>query len=159
MSVERGWVAVPPGAGRSVTGASGDKMVIKVGGEDTAGLAAVFEQVCAPGSGPPIHIHHECAEMFYVLEGEFVFRVGNETVQAPTGTWLFVRAGLQHTYVNSGTNPGRVLFWTTPAARMVGWFSELAELPPGPRDPTAVQTIAQRHGVEVVGPPIDVKTV
>ena len=159
MSAERGWVAVLPGVGQTVTGASGDKMVIKASGEDTAGLAAVFEQVCAPGSGPPIHVHHECAEMFYVLEGEFVFKVGDETLKAPRGTWLFVRAGLPHSYANSGTNPARVLFWTTPAARMVGWFSDLAELPPGPRDPARVRTIAQRHGIDVVGPPIDLTTI
>ena len=62
---------VAPGEGRSIDlGAFG--MTVKASSGDTEGLFSLLEAEEPPGFGPPLHIHHDAAEAFYVLEGEYV---------------------------------------------------------------------------------------
>jgi quercetin dioxygenase-like cupin family protein len=158
MITDEGCVVVPPGEGSPVKGVSGEPTLIKATGDQTGGLVAALEQTTPPNSGPPVHIHHESAEMFYVLEGEFTFQAGADVFTATRGTFVFVPKGIPHTYVNSGAEPARVLFWFTPPARMVNYFKELAKLPPGPPEGSALQAIADRNGVTIVAPPLCVAT-
>lgn len=149
---------VLPGGGKPVKGLSGDPTVALAGGEETAGTVAVYEQVTAAGSGPPLHIHHECAEMFYVLEGELTLRIGSDVVRAPAGTFAFVPQGVTHTYTNLGTVPARLLYWFSPAARMTSYFTQLGKLPPGPPNRDAVDAIAREHGVSILWEGLDTST-
>jgi hypothetical protein len=60
-----------PGEGRFID--LGDfGMTVKATDSETAGVVAVLEAEEPPGFGPPIHVHHDCAEGFYVLEGEYI---------------------------------------------------------------------------------------
>ncbi len=141
---------VLPGGGTPVKGISGDPTVSLANGADTDGALAAFEQVTAAGSGPPLHIHHECAEVFYVLEGELKVQIGSEVLKAPAGTFAFVPRGLAHTYTNLGPRPARLLYWFNPAARMTSYFAELGKLPGGPPDRHAIDVIAREHGVSIL---------
>ena len=154
MLTEDGCLVVARGAGLEVRCASNSPTLLKAGGDQTYDIAAVFEQSTPPQSGPPLHVHHESAEMFYVLEGTFIFRAGNRDVEAPAGTFIFVPKGVQHTYFNIGSAPARILYWFSPAAGMTSYFKELSELPRGPVDRSLLDTIARRHGVEIVGGPL-----
>jgi mannose-6-phosphate isomerase-like protein (cupin superfamily) len=50
--------------------------------------------LAGPGfPGPPRHYHRELTDMFYVLEGTLTFVVGDDTVEAPPGTFLLVPSG------------------------------------------------------------------
>ena len=149
MITSDGCVVVPAGAGRAVKGAAGAATVMKVDGLETGDLLAAFEQVAPAGSCPPLHIHHDCAETFYVLVGEFKFEVGSELTTGSTGTFVFIPK-VPHTYTNIGTEHGRVLFWFNPAARMAGYFEELATF--GSEQPRGqeLDDIVSRHGVEIV---------
>ena len=50
-----------------------------------------------------------CDEMFYVLEGEFLFLVGERRVGAPPGTFVFIPRGTVHAAKVVGNEPGKVL--------------------------------------------------
>jgi uncharacterized cupin superfamily protein len=46
-----------------------------------------------PGDGPPRHIHYGSDELFYVVEGEFLFLVGERLESVSAGTYGFVPKG------------------------------------------------------------------
>jgi len=52
-----------PGEGRVID--LGDfGVTVKASEEDTSGVVSVIENEEPPGFGPPIHVHHDCAEAF-----------------------------------------------------------------------------------------------
>jgi len=67
-------IILGPGEGYNIPGT--DAMTLKATGEQTRGSIGFLEATSSPGYGPPRHIHHSHDEMFYVLEGEFLFLVG-----------------------------------------------------------------------------------
>ncbi len=150
MITSDGCIVIAPHEGRAARGGGGAETRIKATGPETAGLLEVFEQVSTAGSGPPLHIHHECAEALYVLEGEVKFDIGSDHVTASTGSFVFVPNGVPHTYTNVGPAEARVLFWFTPAARMAGYFEELANLKSWTQGDPALDDVASRHGIEIV---------
>ena len=59
---------------------------IKISGIDTENDLAVFEQTgLTPNGGPPLHIHPFQDEWFYVIEGNYLFQVGEDKYQATIG--------------------------------------------------------------------------
>jgi mannose-6-phosphate isomerase-like protein (cupin superfamily) len=146
-------VIVPANSGRRVRGAGGAETWVKVTGTETAGLLEVFEQVAQPGSGPPFHIHRECSEALYIVQGHVEVRFEGHVVDAPVGAFVFVPSGVGHTYVNVGRTDAKVLFWFAPAARMSDYFAELAEVSSASIDGDTVARIAIKHGVEIVREP------
>ena len=150
MITSDGCVVIASHQGRAASGGGGAETRIKATGPETGDLLEAFEQVSSAGSGPPLHIHHECAEALYVLEGEIEFDIGSDHVTASAGTFVFVPKGVPHTYTNVRRENARVLFWFTPAARMAGYFEELASLKSSVEGDPAVDEIASRHGVEIV---------
>src|SRR5207244_3549579 len=59
-----------PGEGRSID-LGNFAMSLKAAGDETGGAFSLLEAVEPPGFGPPLHIHDNAAEAFYVLEGEY----------------------------------------------------------------------------------------
>src|SRR5258708_33693833 len=71
MAEDQRAFVVGPGEGRVIDlGAFG--MTLKADAEQTGGVVSVLEAEEPPGFGPPIHVHHDAAEAFYVLEGEYI---------------------------------------------------------------------------------------
>src|SRR5438094_701501 len=82
---------------------TGTTIVFKAEAGDTGGAFGLVEYTAAPGfAGPPAHVHRETADMFFVLEGELAFRLGDETVAAPPGAFVLVAPGTVHTFSNPG---------------------------------------------------------
>ena len=64
-------VIVAPGQGRLID--LGDfEMRVKADAGSTRGVVSVLEATEPPGFGPPVHVHDDAAEAFYVLDGEYV---------------------------------------------------------------------------------------
>jgi quercetin dioxygenase-like cupin family protein len=145
-------VIVRSGEGESIEGPAGGPLTFKVRGEQTDGALAAFENVIAPGDGPPLHVHANEDEAWYVLEGELRFRLGAETASAPAGSFVFVPRGTPHCFQNAGEKPARILVLFTPAG-MERFFDRFATLPAF--DAGAFQTIGRELGMDVVGPPLD----
>jgi quercetin dioxygenase-like cupin family protein len=144
-------VVVAPGAGETIEGPAGGPLTFKVRGEQTGGALTAFENVIAPGDGPPLHVHANEDEAWYVLEGELGFRLGGETASAPAGSFVFVPRGTRHCFQNIGDQPARILVLFTPAG-MERFFDRFAALPTF--DPNAFSAIGREVGMDVVGPPL-----
>ncbi len=50
---------------------------IKVSGKDTDGQLSIFEYVGFDKIGPSLHVHLEQDEIFYVIEGDYRFKIGD----------------------------------------------------------------------------------
>jgi mannose-6-phosphate isomerase-like protein (cupin superfamily) len=86
---------VGPREGRSIDlGEFG--MTVKAAADETAGAVSVLEAEEPPGLGPPIHVHHDAAEAFYVLEGEYIMYLGDREVVCPAGSFIFIPRGVRH---------------------------------------------------------------
>ncbi len=71
-----------------------------------------------------MHIHHDAAEAFYVLEGEYTIFLEGLEHRCPAGSFVYIPAGLEHGF-RVGSVASRKLNLYVPAA-MVGYFDELA---------------------------------
>jgi quercetin dioxygenase-like cupin family protein len=146
-------VVVAPGAGETVEGPAGGPLTFKVRGEQTGGALTAFENVIAPGDGPPLHVHASEDEAWYVLEGELRFRLGPDIASAPAGSFVFVPRGTPHCFQNADQQPARILVLFTPAG-IERFFDHFAALPAF--DPSAFATLGRPVGMEIVGPPLRV---
>ena len=126
-------------------------MSVKADAPDTGGAFTLLEAQEPPGFGAPLHIHHDASEAFYVLEGEYRIFVGDDEYRCPAGSFIYIPSGVVHGF-RVGHVPSRKLNIYTPAA-MVGYFDDLsAELASGVDNPDRAAAIADRYGMEVVGP-------
>jgi quercetin dioxygenase-like cupin family protein len=145
--------AVAPGEGVTIQGPAGGPLTFKARGEQTNGALTLFENVIAPGDGPPLHTHADEDESWYVLEGALRFRLGDEIASAPAGSFVFVPRGTQHCFQNVGEKAARIIVMFTPSG-MERFFDRFATLPAGPVDPGAFRSIGAEVGMDVVGPPM-----
>ncbi len=92
----------------------GGLATIKATGKETGGLYSIVEVLEPQGARAPLHLHRKEDEAFYVLEGETTFHIGEETIEARPGSFVFGPKDVPHTYaVDSG--PARLLFLLSPA--------------------------------------------
>ena len=142
-----------PGEGRVID--LGDfGVTVKASEGETGGVVSVLENEEPPGFGPPVHVHHDCAEAFYVLEGEYVMYLEDEEHVCPAGSFIFIPQGARHGF-RVGSVPSRKLNFYFPAA-MIGYFDDLATaLARDDVNDEVLAEIAARHAMEIVGPPSD----
>jgi mannose-6-phosphate isomerase-like protein (cupin superfamily) len=146
---DRGFV-LRPGEGRSID-LGNFAMTVKASAEDTGGGFTLLEADEPPGFGPPLHIHTDAAEAFYVLDGLYRIFTEDDVFACPKGSFIFIPSGRRHGF-QVGDVPSRKLNLYVPAA-MIGYFDELSALVAiGDPDPAAVEAIGGRHGLEVLGP-------
>jgi quercetin dioxygenase-like cupin family protein len=150
-----GGIVLGPDEGHTIPGT--DAMTLKATGEQTAGSIGFLEATSSPGYGPPRHIHRSHDELFYVLEGEFRFLVGERLVSAPPGSFVFVPRGTVHAAKVVGTEPGKVLVAYVPGG-LERSFEEFARLRTEPREDAdrgrTVEEINEKYDSEFVGPPL-----
>jgi mannose-6-phosphate isomerase-like protein (cupin superfamily) len=65
--------------------------------------------------GPDSHVHADEDDAFYILDGELAFLLDEGEVAAPTGTFVLVPPGVNHTFRNALDRPTRVLNIHAPA--------------------------------------------
>lgn len=127
------------------------RMSVKATHEQTNGAFTLLEAEEPAGFGPPLHIHRDAAEAFYVLEGEYIIFLDGREASCPAGSFIFIPAGIPHGFRVGGV-ASRKLNLYTPAA-MVGYFDEVADAAKvGEVDPNDLSRIALRYSMEVIGP-------
>jgi hypothetical protein len=102
-----------------------------------------------------MHVHHFQDETFYVVEGELHFQLGEETLDLKAGDFAYIPRGVAHGYVNTKLEPVRGLGIFVPGG-FDRFMEEVGQLPPGPPDPEKLRELGEKHGQEVVGPPLAV---
>ncbi len=150
-----GGIILGPGEGRTIPGT--DAITLKATSEETGGSIGFIEATSSPGTGPPRHIHHSNDELFYVLEGEVLFLVGERQVSALPGTFVFIPRGTVHAAKVVGSEPGKVLAAYIPGG-LERSFEEFARMrseqgEEADRSRTVVE-INEKYDSEFVGPPL-----
>src|SRR3712207_1827930 len=92
----------------------GELLTYKISSHRTGGAYSLFEVTTQPEAGPPPHIHYREDESFYVLEGDYEFLIGSETLRVGAGSLLYVRKGTLHAHRGTGEGVGRMLLTQTP---------------------------------------------
>jgi mannose-6-phosphate isomerase-like protein (cupin superfamily) len=128
---------------------------IKVSSNDTGGSLFVFEHADMGNGGPPRHFHYEQDEWFYATKGEFAFEVGDERFTLRPGDSLFAPRMIPHAWAHVGDEPGTLLLAVQPAGSLEAFFMENCAMDQPPTPEEAERSFAA-HGMEVVGPPLDV---
>ena len=149
MGSEKKAVVLGPGEGNAIRTPTGGGADIKAGIDETAGALTIYESHRpggAPG-GPPLH-RHAFDEAFYVLEGEYVFKLEDELVPAGAGSFVYIPGGAVHTFQHTGKGPGRMLTVCQP-----GGIEEMFAA----TTPEERAAMEQKHGIETLGPPMDAK--
>jgi mannose-6-phosphate isomerase-like protein (cupin superfamily) len=154
-----GGIILGPGEGRTIPGT--DAITLKATGEETGGSIGFLEATSPPGTGPPRHIHHRCDELFYVLEGQFRFLVGERLVSVLPGAFVFIPRGTVHAAKVIGSEPGKVLAAYIPGG-LERSFEEFAQLRTERGEDVnrstgrgrTVAGINEKYDSEVVGPPL-----
>jgi quercetin dioxygenase-like cupin family protein len=115
-------------------------------GDQTNGAYALIETANDPSTGVRLHVHEREDETWFILEGEYMFQVGRETISAHAGDYVFGPRNVPHSYANRGTSVARALIMVTPAG-FEGFWRESARLGP---DAAAHEALGLKYGVKSV---------
>lgn len=145
-------LVVAPGEGHLIPRPdTGGAVTVKLPSETTNGAITVFETSRRQGDegGPGLHSHPGFDEMFYVLDGEFVFTAGARTIKAGAGTFVYLPGGVFHAFHADGDADSRMLGISVPGG-IEHAFEEVASLPAG-TDPASVARAFRNHGIDFSG--------
>jgi quercetin dioxygenase-like cupin family protein len=124
---------------------------VLVRGEESEGRVAWVENTLpARWEGPPLH-HHAFDEVFYVIEGEVTFQIGDALRTAGPGEVVFAPGGAHHTLANLSDAPARYALVITPAGFERYFLRLAAEAAGVDPPPEALEPLPE---VTRVGPPI-----
>jgi quercetin dioxygenase-like cupin family protein len=127
---------------------------------DTGGQMTIVQVTEPPGSEAPLHVHHRDDEGFWILEGEVTFEVGETTIEASAGDYVFGPREIPHRYT-VGDRGCRMLFIMVPGGMedVIRVTSEPASSrtlpPPSEEEPTpeeieGLKAIVKEHGYELL---------
>jgi quercetin dioxygenase-like cupin family protein len=133
---------------------------LKATAASTGGQMTIVEVTEHPGAEAPLHVHHRDDEGFWILEGEVTFHVGDQTIEASAGDYVFAPRDIPHRFM-VGDRACRMLFILVPGGieHVIRATSEPAPtrtLPPPPEaEPTAeeiegLKAIVHEHGYELL---------
>jgi mannose-6-phosphate isomerase-like protein (cupin superfamily) len=135
-----------------------DQITILATCAQTGGALFAVQIRMPPGGGPPVLHRHDPGEIYYVLEGEFTFYVGDPDVRrvtAAAGDVVPLAGGTPHTIRNESAADAVAFVVHAPGAPMENFARAVAAR----ADDTdtalsmqAVLTIAAQHGIEFLGP-------
>lgn len=128
-------------------------ILFKVLPQDSDGFL-ILENTFREKGGPARHLHYNQDEWFYVVEGEFIFEVGQDKFRLKPGDSLLAPRKVPHVWAYTGGSGGRILVAFMPAGKMEAFFREVtkADAMP-PQDPA----LWRAHDMELLGPPLKVE--
>jgi|SRR5215831_14673900 len=124
----------------------------KVSSQDTQGGLFIMEHSNQKKGGPPLHLHHNEDEWFYVIQGEYLIEVGSQRHRLKSGDSVLGPREIPHTWAFVGNTPGKLIIVYAPAGRMETFFAERDR-----RGGTTYSTdlaLYKACGLELLGPPL-----
>ena len=133
---------------------------IKATAADTGGQLTIVEVTEHAGAEAPLHVHHRDDEAFWILEGDVTFEVGDTTIEASAGDYVFAPRDIPHRFT-VGNDGCRMLFIMVPGGLedVLRKTSEAAGSrtlpPPGGEEPDPAEIerlkeIVAEHGYELL---------
>ncbi len=121
----------------------------------------VLEMTLPIGAAPPLHVHGDLDDTWYILEGEMVVRCGDEELVVGAGHWVSMPRGVPHTFRVVGDCEARILLVHDNASfrdfiREVGVPAGTRVVPTEPVFPAMNEftRAAEAHDLTPVGPPL-----
>ena len=147
--IQGGGVVLTPGEARYINGGGFDVLELATRRTTGGSYSLIETRETGVDSGPPVHIHRDAAESFYVIAGSYRMHLDGREFDCPAGSYVYVPRGMAHTFrvLEKGS---RKLNLYTPSA-MEGYFDELSAAVAAGADEAALAEIAARYSMEVVG--------
>jgi len=123
---------------------------VKVSGKDNENACVIFDTLRPAKVGPRLHLHVDCDEWFFVREGEFKFKAGDETLRLRAGDSLLVPRNVPHAFVKTSEGTARLIVMHQPAGTMEEYFRTAAQQ--SSQSPEARTKFAEKHGMRILGP-------
>jgi mannose-6-phosphate isomerase-like protein (cupin superfamily) len=141
-----------PGEGRHLDLGNFNVEVLATSAQTSGEFTLLQTQDEPPGFGPPLHLHHDAAEAFFVLEGDYLMFLEDKQTLCSPGSFVYVPRVTPHTFKVVSEGPGRKLNLFSPAA-MTEFFEALAGAEAaGSATPERLDEIATRCDMEILGP-------
>jgi quercetin dioxygenase-like cupin family protein len=161
MMINKTITTVDNGQGQSLS-VVGNTYRILISGEQTNGNYAVIDMLIPPGGGPGPHAHKDIQEMFYVVEGEIVFKMEGGSYTASKGSFVNIPlGGAVHSFKNTTDKVAHLLCTVVPAG-LDSFFQEIGNpvetgtfLPPSaptPKELDKLKSLAEKYGQELYPP-------
>jgi quercetin dioxygenase-like cupin family protein len=117
----------------------------------TGGSFALLEGMTHPGEEVPFHTHSREDESLYLLSGEMTFHIGEITLQARAGDFVFLPRNVQHSWRSN--SEARFLVLIIPGGFEASFIeysqpAPVVALPPPPEQPpdeTDFQALIERE--------------
>jgi DNA-binding transcriptional MerR regulator len=138
----------------------GESLSCKVSAKDTEGAMCAFEFT----SGWPRHVHHDQDEWIYIIDGEWVFEVGDRRFHASAGESVFLPRNVAHVWRPASDRPGRIINVYQPAGKMEEFFRALVDFKDiitteqvikktyTEDQVNGMRRLFQAHGMDLLGP-------
>jgi len=134
----------------------GGQFDCKVSARDTDGALCIYDTRRQAKGGPARHVHHYQDELFYVIKGEFIAQVGDDTLNLKAGDFAFAPRKIPHTFAKISDGDAQMLVMFQPAGSMEDFFKQMAkfgkEIPKNKEKD--LKALFAAHGMELVGPPL-----
>lgn len=130
----------------------GDTFYCKVSSKDTDNDIYIFETTRVKKGGPRLHVHFEQDEFWYILEGEFLFKVGEHTFTAKAGDSVFGPRQIPHAFAKTSEGNARILMAFQPAGKMEALFKAISQGALSSMTEEEKDRFRQAHGLKNVGP-------
>ena len=137
---------------KSISLFEGDTFFTRVSTADTNGALYMFESERDKKGGSPLHYHYEQDEWWFILEGEFLFKVGDETFTAKKGDSVFSSRMVPHAFAKTNEGPVRLMMAFQPAGKMEEHFKNRSAGAYDKLTKEEEKKIRQEYGLEVVEP-------
>jgi quercetin dioxygenase-like cupin family protein len=138
-----------PGDALSLVETPPASRVVKANADSTGGALAAWESTFPGGAASPLHVHHDAAEFFYVLDGQVSFYLDGQWFEAEPGAFVAIPRGARHGFRVSSVQT-RILAMFSPAA-MLGMWEEIAALG-GTADRQTYARLARKYSMQEFGP-------
>jgi mannose-6-phosphate isomerase-like protein (cupin superfamily) len=121
----------------------------------------VLEMTLPVGSAPPLHVHADLDDSWYILDGQMAVRCGDDEFVVGAGHWVSMPRGVPHTFVVVGDRQARILMvHDNPSfrdlVRALGTPATARAVPEQPAFPTRDELVrvAGANDLTPVGPPM-----
>jgi len=104
----------------------GVKITGKILSNQTNGEYSIIITETPSNGGPPMHVHKNEDELFYILKGSYIFNCGNKKIQAKQGDIIRLPRGIPHNFVNTDTITGVTMNTITPGG-FENFFQEISK--------------------------------